>query len=751
MVVFAGRPDERESSLAEVLRLLGFEVTAVDTQIGGAAHDVLRPEVARWLLDRAAAGEWDAVFIATPCSSYSVAHEPQLRSRSRGVAGVSPMPPEWARYVEEHNQLAEFTAALALAAHATGAAWAIENPADVGLRGSVAWWPAHHDHAPLWLQPCIVRLAEATGARTQTFAQCSFGAQARKWTSIMASSALVPHLEPLSRCGCAHGLDGHAERAYGYDDAGRSRAAAAAVYPPALDQFLGGALRAAAEQSHETRAAEARAASAGGRIAHGPQLAPQICAACDVARAEPARFASLRNRQRAADADVRLEPLPGSLGAPPRASRPRRRAAPRGRPLVRDGGLRAWRVGERPPASQLESLEPPSGPIHIAQLYKPGVYEDVVERWLERADEAASAIAKRRAGADVSIPVVPTVTITQDQQPLWARGVVYDCSDKDNCVPVERSDRDTVFPGRKQIDRAALRDVAERLHWADHDIVGQAGEGGVETRSTCEKITVLAFHHVGLLDELEAAEAAVAADLEQEWVAAPVRHLPFVPVRLLPRNCVMQSRTRVLEDGSVEHYQKPRITTDASHGGIDAVNAGVADGERSIELPLAQQHARAVAIVDTATCRPGEPRSTSRDRARAVPYVVDAESAYRYVQVQRDCWWCQCFVWWGAGGRAGICVDRRLTFGGAYAPNRFERISTLAAAHIQSLQTEFDAEHPFPAEAVAWTGERRQRQADGSLPTGEAQLSPKHLQVYLASQRLDPRTRAQDQDQPQTA
>eukprot|EP00965_Chrysotila_dentata_P022297 737520-Pleurochrysis_carterae.AAC.1 len=113
------------------------------------------------------------------------------------------------------------------------------------------------------------------------------------------------------------------------------------------------------------------------------------------------------------------------------------------------------------------------------------------------------------------------------------------------------------------------------MDWPDRDIVEQAGEGGVEARADCELLTVLAFHHPGLVDQAEAAAAAVQADLREGWVAEPVRHLPFVPCRLQPRDVIMQARQRVVAGGDgepvrVEHYEKPRVTTNASFGGVDA-------------------------------------------------------------------------------------------------------------------------------------------------------------------------------------
>eukprot|EP00965_Chrysotila_dentata_P091143 3009273-Pleurochrysis_carterae.AAC.1 len=109
--------------------------------------------------------------------------------------------------------------------------------------------------------------------------------------------------------------------------------------------------------------------------------------------------------------------------------------------------------------------------------------------------------------------------------PQWARGTVWDCADPADCRPVRRSDRSTRFAGPRQLNRSAIRAAAEALAWDDHDIVSQAGEGGVEVRSECELLTVLAFHHPGLLAQAQAAAAAVEADLREEWVAPPVRHL----------------------------------------------------------------------------------------------------------------------------------------------------------------------------------------------------------------------------------
>jgi hypothetical protein len=62
------------------------------------------------LLTRIRAAEFDCVFVATPCSSYSVLHDPQLRSVPAEPEGIEPIPEAWRAYLLKHNYLADFTA-----------------------------------------------------------------------------------------------------------------------------------------------------------------------------------------------------------------------------------------------------------------------------------------------------------------------------------------------------------------------------------------------------------------------------------------------------------------------------------------------------------------------------------------------------------------------------------------------------------------------------------------------------------------
>ena len=101
--------------------------------------------------------------------------------------------------------------------------------------------------------------------------------------------------------------------------------------------------------------------------------------------------------------------------------------------------------------------------------------------------------------------------------------------------------------------------------------------------------------------------------------------------------------------------------------------------------------------------------------------------------------WTQCFVWWEveerAGGKliahVGVCTDRRLGFGGAFAPNRFERVSLLVAALTQRMQAAFDLQQPPPRCVQRWTAESTALQQQGLLLAGEAQINPRYIQAFI--------------------
>ena len=743
LVLFSG-PADRADGLPAQLRALGVSVVEIDVKVGGVDHDLTRPEVAQAILARIRAGEFGVVFSGTPCESFSVAHRPKLRT-ARWPWGLPQIPEAWARYMRKHNTLARFTIDAARAALDVGAAVAIENPSDRGRVGSPAYWHKYADHGAFWTLPEYQQL----GLVERAFSQCAFQATVQKATTIAHSANLNAAFAPLEQRVCTHGFKGHEHVAHGRDEWGRGRANLAAAYPAAMCAFLAQGMASVLGEGSTTAATPIEIV--GGRIVDGLALTPSVCGECERQRELMPGFASMRNLLPATEAQLALEALPGSIHSPMQPTKPARLTAVG---KVKKG--KAHPASVQPSTSCGAGVARPRALIALRQLFLGDIYEQHVQPWLHLAEAAALALLEGR-----SPPKVPTVVLGQECLQPWARGVVWDCTDPTDCRRVRPSTRDTIFPGRRQVDRAALRAAAKALAWHDADIVNQVGEGGVEVRSDCPLDTVLAWHHAGFEKELESAVSVIEADIKEEWVSAPVAHLPFVPCRLLPRNVVMQERTRVLADGSVEQYAKPRVSQDASDGASASVNQGVPPSERTVTLPTAQAFARALAICDTAGTSPAE-EEAGAPPVRAVGYAIDATAAFRFCPLQWAHVWTQCFVYWRRwqddSGRwhvaIGVCIDRRMGFGGAYAPNRFERVSLLAAAHVQAKQRAFDAAQPPPAHAVRWAQARRRAMEAGELRShagapqagaslriedeegvkalwAAAQTEPKYLQTFI--------------------
>ena len=439
------------------------------------------------------------------------------------------MPPEWARYLDKHNAIGWFCARAIEAAVFSGTDIGLENPADRG-EGSLAAWTDHADHGSIWRTSHVGTALEAARAETFTFAMCSFGAAYQKWTSIAATGRLSAALAFLheDRCRCQHGGQRHSELLSGLDEFGMSRATRASAYPMQLSSALCTAfLQAMSPAAPRPPAAPptsapvtADASTTDGRIALGPGLGPRSASACERARHVSLRFASPHSSWPAPldelcgapfPTDLRASVVPEVAASSSKAMRRRpllrRRGGPASsslprpqtpaRPPLQRGAARGDGTGQLP-AARPRAPDMPDGDISIDMLFVDDAYESEVRSWLRLADAAAHEIAAGRRPTDLP----PTRVLGQEYLRPWARGIVWDCRDRGRCRPVRRSDRDTVFPGARQVNRAAIRRVAAMLDWHDTDIVDQIGEGGVEPRSNCALEIVLAFHHESLLAEV---------------------------------------------------------------------------------------------------------------------------------------------------------------------------------------------------------------------------------------------------------
>lgn len=726
------------------LRRRGHAVESIDTKVGGAHHDVLRPEVAERIEARVRARYFDGVFLATPCQSFSIAHRPQLRSRAHPL-GLPSVPEEWRAYLDKHNRLAAWSARVAHICHGANVPIMIENPADRGDESSPAHWPRMADHAPLSRQPDMVAWREETGAKVVVLAQCEFGAQWQKYTEVQCSADILQEAQVRLARRCTH--THHAEHSYGRHANGAGKAEQAAAYPRGLSAALADVL----ESAHTSRTAQSKVPVGGGRVADGAALAPFVAARVAAAEVAPPKYASMRNLAEASHAELIAAPMPGDLAQPMRPTKPLKAKAAKGPalPAPTTGGEAACD----------EQTMQPEGKIHVSQLWGVEIYELEIVPWRELAGRAAWCIEH-----GTPPPKVPTLRIPQSRMPAWARGKVWDCFDEHDCKEVERSTRDTVFPGRRQANRGQLRAIARELRWHDRDIVNQVGEGGVEPRSACDMDSVFAFHHRGVAANLAAVRQVMDTHKKEEWITPILPHPPMVPCKCIPRNVVMQERMRASTSGELETYLKPRVTSNSSFGGPESVNGGVPQADRYVRLPTVQDFGRGAAIVNAATsfdAADPDSKASTVDDGGAAPEgtasgsdgkggvcAVDLESAYSFLVIQRADWWTQVFFWWewveAADGsrtlRIGFAIDTRLGFGGAFAPNRFERVTLMLGAWIQQAQAAFDEAHPYPPRVRAWIAHRRELQRQGRLPEGEGQVAPRYLQVYIDDYNLSATT-----------
>jgi hypothetical protein len=661
-----------------------------------------------------------------------------------------PCPPGWEAYRALADRLAEFTASVLRAADAVGAACMLENPAAVSTRGTPQFWQAKAHHGSLFTSAAILHLRTTVDLLLVDFAQCAFGAAHRKWTSILYSRALHPFIAGWRHLGCAHGFDRHPDVAYGRDELGASKSARAAAYPRPLNQGI-----AAVAAAFITAHPRAGGPPGVGRVADGADLSPAICNACDAAAANPPRFSSYRNLRPASDEELRTAPLPQLL--PPLPAVPRR-------------DFDVLTSNPWPPGWEERR------PISIEQLHKPGVYE-AYEEWLadgeiellnaaiaatlpeSRSEWQAACRLRRAAWGDR--PAGPNAskrsyTIPASDLADGAADCIWDSSDRNDCFPLKPSSASTVFPGAKQIDRDRFQMMAESLGWTDFDLLDQILGGGLEARTSCPRETVVNRHHPGFFVNFAAAAKTIASDISEEWVRPPPPrahgkhgHLPTVPCHADPRDVIMRLLSRVVQhaDGTsgIEDYFKARVSSNLSAGGDLAVNAGTEPHDRAVTLPNIRGIGLAGAVCDAALVPKGEARvqaskpkraapgddSAPAGRARAGFYALDLASAYRYVCLQLLDLWCHCFMYLDADGHVGICVDTRLCFGGAYGPNRFERITTLAGAYIIHRIDLYDAMHPYPPAVESWEQSRALAQAQGLLPASNLQLRPRSLCVYL--------------------
>ena len=794
-ILFYGGPRHRPdgAGLDGVLERRDWDVHIADTA-ADPALDLTIPSVILRYVQWLASGTVDAAGFAPVCTSLSGALRPAVRDdrhpwglpRSRLPVCIKGQP--GVLYVTGHNDMLRGFFELLRATVAAGLDFWVEQPGDtfsITLPDGSAN-PFHHPHGAHTAH--LFRFAEWTAAVAGVdgeyiaLLQCPLGAPSKKPTLLFATRRLAVRLRPLADLPCV--CTSHV-RLRGRNRRGQALTRLAQAFPGRFNLHLGVAMHALPDGRGATvgadaptrAAAPARGTAAdeeqppsddvacgdvadsdsdsdveatpvpaasdsdsgsdeepptphtdthvgttqGGELHYGPQLDPRVREAERTSRTAPPRYASRRRLDPASPDELRRRPYPIT----PPTRRP----------------TQGTRVAGQPHASAPDATQSaayslrPRGDITIWQLFMWPEW-DAVEEWLRQAEDRMQRLQRGE-----HIDRLPTLVVPQTALQPWARGIIWDCRSPRRCTPCQPSTADTTLPG-PQLDRAAYRAAAARVGLADEEVVRQAGGGGIEAGADVSLDMVLAFHHDGVSSHFAAAAEVIAADAKYEFIEGPYYLLPFVPIRLGPRNVVMQDRPRLLPNGELEWYEKARVTFNLAYGiplahgtrpppgtpvcerfQVAPPNAGVPRASTSVQLPSPADFCEGAAIVG--------------DLARAETDIdvegaaVDISNAYSYLYQQRLDWWFHSFVWLG-----GIWVSRRVVFGGAFGPQAFVAVMSVPDAVIAADIAEIERVSPPPASVQAACRERASLQSAGLLPPGAAQTRSWMRQWFLDDGQL---------------
>ena len=420
------------------------------------------------------------------------------------------------------------------------------------------------------------------------------------------------------------------------------------------------------------------------------------------AREENLPFLTRRRALKEKECNLLKETLP-CLGPPPRTG-PQAPPAP----PIKHTVTEAPRPTASLPANDAESRSGESrATAPLADILKPEA-ELQIRRWLRAARELLRPAGGAPQGGNGKLP---SLVLSEEEvfQP-WARGHIWDCRDPTRCVRVAPTSRHK--PPPSSLNGKFIAATAERLNWPDQEMVEQI-LGGVDDGAKMPPIVALHFHHQGLRRNLAKAEKAVADERTAGFLSRGFDHLAFLPCVLTPHNVVLQPKWFISEDGTLASRDKVRVTTDDSwtaHEAAPSRNGQVSPEEwPPLQLPTARDAARAAAILQVGAAR----------AARHTPVKVilrDLQSAYRYVGIQANRLWLQCFIWGD-----GVTVDERLGFGAAFNVQIFQRFTSMLLAEARRRIRAWDEGHPPSDPGLQEWREMR----------GAGQNDMSYLQVYL--------------------
>lgn len=183
---------QRSGDLAEALKKFGWATCSVDI-LQPHKSDLLDDQTRRAILDDIREGRFDAVFLGTPCETYSALRKerpgPRPLRSAEEITGLSTgLSQEEKKKLKEGNERTEFSCKVMRACYDYSVPFTLENPEPIR-------------DVSLWRMPNIQEVTQLRGVRHADLDQCMVGCETTKPTRLLYY--LVTHAN-LNNLRCDH-------------------------------------------------------------------------------------------------------------------------------------------------------------------------------------------------------------------------------------------------------------------------------------------------------------------------------------------------------------------------------------------------------------------------------------------------------------------------------------------------------------------------------------------------------------------
>ena len=686
------------SGPSSTVKRLKTSILARNPRCKVTEYDILNDDILQDLLDKRVQasvisdlihGKYSRVFIALPCSSYSIVQGQQLRSVEQ-PRGIEPFPKKWARYINKHNRLTDFVEQIIRLCHQLDVSWAVENPAERSDEQSDAFWEEFKDWGSLWHVPFFRDAPSLLNAKRFLIPLCSQGSEFQKYLQVMFSADLVPVAESIfGNCKCTHAK--HAKQAVGLDERGNSNASTTAAYPHIFNDNLAETfvMKAANIKHHKpSKDKTPSAQSASARHLHVGSSKPHTDQASQHMRADRwSKAGSLRCLEPELNEVLQVEPFPSTN-------------LPRSTPVP---SLPPTRVPSSASSKPLEMdddiLEIP-GPFTTRQLIPEGVVSEVIN-FTHKCDAALSRAERGKNGWQAARKLRPEPLIFEEHQALnaCARGFAWARQDPDSPLTPDSvwvavlpsSESDPPCAGDSfRINAENFKELAIKEGYDDQEVIAWNASG--YPAPELPNAAVIPPPHVGALKEVAAFDAKDKKDQGLGFVSSRQRFPILWPLFCDPCNIVVQQGgPRLVVDKTKWTSQRAHLPSYNFVVDIDAEHRLVG----RLQLPTIGQFARAMAILISALVK--------GDETRVKQAKFDLQAFFRVHPKQRK--------YARLSGRVmqgGIDIDWRVNFGETDAPLHTCRESDGLCFFIRREFLRLDVEYPCKIKSIKlWLAARK--------------------------------------------